>query len=73
MRLLIVGAGSTGGYLGARLAQAGREVTFLVRPGRTAELRVCGLQVVRARTATPPWRPAPWSPATWMAHLMRCC
>ncbi len=46
MRILVVGAGSTGGYLGARLAQAGRDVTFLVRPGRAAQLRADGLRVV---------------------------
>ena len=45
MRLLIVGAGSTGGYFGARLAAAGRDVTFLVRPTRAAALRTRGLQV----------------------------
>ena len=46
MRMLIVGAGSTGGYFGARLAQAGRDVTFLVRPARAAALRETGLQVL---------------------------
>lgn len=46
MRILVVGAGSTGGYYGARLAQAGRDVTFLVRPGRAAQLQKNGLQVV---------------------------
>jgi 2-dehydropantoate 2-reductase len=46
MRLLVVGAGSTGGYFGARLAQAGRDVTFLVRPARAATLRKSGLQIV---------------------------
>jgi len=46
MRILIVGAGSTGGYFGARLAQAGRDVTFLVRPARAARLAAAGLQVV---------------------------
>ena len=46
MRILIVGAGSTGGYFGARLIQAGRDVTFLVRPARAAALRDKGLQVV---------------------------
>jgi 2-dehydropantoate 2-reductase len=39
MRLLVVGAGSTGGYFGGRLAQAGRDVTFLVRPQRAEQLR----------------------------------
>ena len=46
MRLLVVGAGATGGYFGGRLAQAGRDVTFLVRPRRAAELREGGLQIV---------------------------
>jgi 2-dehydropantoate 2-reductase len=46
MRLLVVGAGSTGGYFGGRLAQSGRDVTFLVRPARAAQLREEGLQIV---------------------------
>ncbi|MFY9642622.1 MAG: 2-dehydropantoate 2-reductase [Rhodomicrobium sp.] len=46
MRLLVVGAGSTGGYFGGRLAQAGRDVTFLVRPRRAAELEAKGLQII---------------------------
>ena len=45
MRFLVVGAGATGGYFGGRLAQAGRDVTFLVRPGRAAQLRSAGLQI----------------------------
>jgi len=44
--MLVVGAGSTGGYFGGRLAQAGRDVTFLVRPRRAAELRANGLELV---------------------------
>jgi 2-dehydropantoate 2-reductase len=46
MRLLVVGAGSTGGYFGGRLAQAGRDVTFLVRPQRAAQLAASGLEIV---------------------------
>ena len=49
MKILIVGAGSTGGYFGARLTQAGRDVTFLVRPARAAALRDSGLQVLSPR------------------------
>ncbi|AGT10764.1 2-dehydropantoate 2-reductase [Paracoccus aminophilus] len=45
MRLLVVGAGSTGGYFGGRLAEAGRDVTFLVRPRRAAQLRETGLRI----------------------------
>ncbi|MGG5171522.1 2-dehydropantoate 2-reductase [Pseudarthrobacter sp. J1738] len=43
-RILIVGAGATGGALGARLVAAGREVTFLVRERRTAQLAADGLR-----------------------------
>ncbi|MEC5318136.1 ketopantoate reductase family protein [Brenneria populi subsp. brevivirga] len=46
MRVLVVGAGATGGFFGARLAQAGRDVTFLLREKRAAEVRKSGLQVM---------------------------
>lgn len=46
MRVLVVGAGSVGGYFGGRLAQAGRDVSFLVRPGRATQLRERGLEVL---------------------------
>jgi 2-dehydropantoate 2-reductase len=46
MRILIIGAGAVGGYFGARLAQAGRDVTFLVRPARAAQLRQDGLRII---------------------------
>ena len=45
MRILVVGAGATGGYFGGRLSQAGRDVTFLVRPRRAAALREHGLSI----------------------------
>jgi 2-dehydropantoate 2-reductase len=45
MKLLILGAGATGGYFGARLIAAGADVSFLVRPGRAAVLRDKGLAV----------------------------
>lgn len=45
MRILVVGAGAIGGYFGARLATAGRDVTFLVRPRRASALAQSGLQV----------------------------
>ncbi|WP_298045910.1 ketopantoate reductase family protein [uncultured Citricoccus sp.] len=44
MKILIVGAGATGGFFGTRLVQAGRDVTFLVRPHRAEQLRQ-GLRV----------------------------
>lgn len=43
MRILILGAGAIGGYFGGRLLQAGRDVTFLVRPARAAKLAETGL------------------------------
>jgi len=45
MRILILGAGGTGGYFGGRLAQAGIDVTFLVRPNRAAQLDRDGLVI----------------------------
>jgi 2-dehydropantoate 2-reductase len=45
MRMLVVGAGAIGGYFGGRMLQAGRDVTFLVRPKRAAELANAGLVI----------------------------
>lgn len=45
MRMLVLGAGGTGGYFGGRLAQAGEDVTFLVRERRAAELARDGLVI----------------------------
>ena len=45
MRILVVGAGAIGGYFGGRMLQAGRDVTFLVRPRRAAELAAAGLVI----------------------------
>ena len=45
MRILVVGAGATGGYFGGRLLAAGRHVTFLVRPERAARLAADGLRI----------------------------
>jgi 2-dehydropantoate 2-reductase len=45
MRILVLGAGAVGGYFGGRLAEAGRDVTFLVRPPRAALLGKEGLRV----------------------------
>ena len=45
MKLLVLGAGGVGGYFGGRLAAAGADVTFLVRPARRAQLERDGLRV----------------------------
>ncbi len=44
-RILVLGAGGVGGYFGGRLAAAGADVTFLVRPGRAAQLQRDGLRI----------------------------
>jgi len=48
VRILVVGAGAIGGYFGGRLLAAGRDVVFLVRPKRAAQLGQTGL-VIRSR------------------------
>lgn len=50
MRILVVGAGGTGGYFGGLLARAGEDVTFLARGAHLAALRAHGL-TVRSRLA----------------------
>ena len=49
MRILVVGAGAIGGYFGGLLLQAQRDVTFLVRERRAAQLRQTGLSI-RSKT-----------------------
>ncbi|WP_347556471.1 ketopantoate reductase family protein [Robbsia sp. KACC 23696] len=45
MKILIIGAGALGGYFGARLAHAGQDVTFLLRPRRAQHIAAHGLVV----------------------------
>jgi len=45
MKILVLGAGATGGYFAGRLAQQGADVTFLVRERRAAQLAANGLVV----------------------------
>jgi 2-dehydropantoate 2-reductase len=45
MRIAIVGAGGVGGYFGARLAEAGADVTFIARGAHLDAMRSRGLQV----------------------------
>ena len=45
MRFLIAGAGAVGGYLAARLADVGHDVTVLVKPPRAAAIREHGLTI----------------------------
>ncbi|NNE83176.1 MAG: ketopantoate reductase family protein [Alphaproteobacteria bacterium] len=45
MKILILGAGAIGGYLGSRLVEAGADVNFLVREARRAQLDREGLRL----------------------------
>jgi 2-dehydropantoate 2-reductase len=66
MRFLVVGAGATGGYFGGRLLEAGRDVTFLVRPARAERLSATGLTITSpAGNITLP------SPPTVLAEQLR--
>lgn len=69
MRILVVGAGAVGGYFGGRLVQAGRDVTFLVRPKRAEQIQARGLRIlspihgdftVRPRAITAASIPSPY-------------
>jgi len=46
MKILVIGAGAVGGFFGGRLAEAGRDVTFLVRGRRAEQIRTRGLRIV---------------------------
>jgi len=55
MKLLFLGAGATGGYFGGRLANAGVDVTFLVRAKRRDQLARDGLRIedIRGNLSVP--------------------
>ena len=42
MKILVLGAGAVGGYFGGRMAEAGMDVTFLVRETRQKKIRKIG-------------------------------
>src|SRR5262245_59816992 len=66
MRFLVVGAGATGGYFGGRLLEAGRDVTFLVRPARAERLAATGLTIT-----SPAGNVTLRSPPTVLANELR--
>ncbi len=45
MKILILGAGGVGGYFGARLIQAGADVTYLLRDKRHQKIQAEGLTI----------------------------
>ena len=48
MRILVAGVGAVGGFVAARLAEAGQDVTVLARSRRAAQLREDGLRLAGA-------------------------
>jgi 2-dehydropantoate 2-reductase len=48
MKIAIIGAGAIGGLVGAKLALAGEQVTFMVRGANLAAIRANGIRVVMA-------------------------
>ena len=46
MKIAIIGAGAIGGYVGAKLALAGNQVTFMVRGAHLAAIRQQGMKLV---------------------------
>ncbi len=76
MKILVVGAGGIGGYFGARLLAAGRNVTFLVRARRAEQLRHTGLVVLSAagdlHLASPPTVGAAQLDASFDLILLSC-
>ncbi|MCH2550333.1 MAG: ketopantoate reductase family protein [Alphaproteobacteria bacterium] len=45
MKVLVLGAGAIGGYLGGRLAESGQDITFLVRSPKKKQLDERGLRI----------------------------
>ena len=56
MRIAVMGTGGVGGYFGAKLAQAGHDVTFVARGAHLAALRERGLTI---ESSVSPLRLAP--------------
>jgi len=46
MKILVIGAGAVGGYFGGRLAEANRDITFLIRRKRAEAIKANGLRIV---------------------------
>ncbi|ADW70694.1 ketopantoate reductase family protein [Granulicella tundricola] len=76
MRILIIGTGALGGYFGARLLAAGRDVTFLVRPARIPQLATSGLNLTSPHgdlhIPTPPTITADTLASTYDLILLSC-
>ncbi|MCP5266797.1 MAG: 2-dehydropantoate 2-reductase [Burkholderiaceae bacterium] len=52
MKIAVIGAGSIGGYLGARLALAGEEVSFIARGANLAAINANGFRLIEEDGST---------------------
>jgi 2-dehydropantoate 2-reductase len=55
VKIAIFGAGAVGGYMGARLAQAGEDVTLIARGPHLAALQQSGLRLIEGEAETTVW------------------
>src|SRR5208337_5195310 len=46
VKIAIIGVGAIGGYLGARLAHAGEDVTFIARGANLDALKIQGIRLI---------------------------
>ena len=46
MRIVVIGAGAIGGFVGGKLAASGQDVTFVGRPSFVEAVRDKGLRIV---------------------------
>ncbi|HYW92555.1 MAG TPA: 2-dehydropantoate 2-reductase [Gammaproteobacteria bacterium] len=76
MKILVLGAGAVGGYFGARLLEAGSDVSFLVRERRAAHLARNGLVVRSPRgdvhLESPPTVQAGAVHGSWDLIILSC-
>ena len=74
MKFAVVGAGAIGGYLGAKLALAGEEVTFIARNRNLEAIRANGFKLI-LKTGARNTRPPPRRCSTWPrpGRKMWCC
>ena len=52
MKIAVVGAGAIGGYLGAKLARAGEDVTFIARNRNLAAINANGFRLINEDGST---------------------
>jgi 2-dehydropantoate 2-reductase len=66
----VVGAGALGGYFGGRLAEAGRDAVFLVRPRRAEQIARHGLRLESMHGNADLWPRTCWPVAPWAGRTI---